>query len=117
MEDASINEIRVSVGFRVDEMIGEGKFGTVYSGKNVHSGKEIAIKMEEKNSRYPQVLFEAQVLKTIKGGKGIPDIFWSGSSGDHECMVIEKLGYNLEQLKEKSLHKKFSLKTALMLAD
>jgi len=27
MLDSAINEIRVSVGFRVDEMIGEGNFG------------------------------------------------------------------------------------------
>lgn len=112
----TIPEVRVSVGYRIDHQIGKGLFGEVYSGKNVHSGELIAIKLESKQSKYPQVLFEAQILKELKECPLIPSPLWSGASGDYNCLVMKKLGDNLETLQEKG-GGMFSLKTVLMLAD
>ena len=47
---------------------------------------------------------------------GIPDIFWFGTEGDFNVMVMELLGPNLEELHSCAKHK-FSLKTVLMIAN
>jgi len=47
---------------------------------------------------------------------GIPKLYWSGTEGDYNIMVMELLGPNLEELFD-TLGRRLSLKTTLMLAD
>ena len=47
---------------------------------------------------------------------GIPHIYWFGTEGDFNVLVMDMLGPNLEDLFYKC-NKRFSLKTVLMIAD
>jgi dolichol kinase len=48
---------------------------------------------------------------------GIPYIYWFGTEGDYNIMVMELLGHSLEDLLGAVTGRKFSLKTSLMIAD
>ena len=102
--------------FRVGPKIGSGSFGEIYAGKNVHTGEEVAIKLEPLKSKHPQLLYESKIYRVLQGGYGIPGVKWFGSEGDYNVLVIDLLGPSLEDLFN-YCGKRFSLKTVLMLAD
>lgn len=126
-------ELRVNRRFRVGPKIGCGSFGEIYLGTNVHTGDEVAIKLEPQRTKHPQLLYEAKVYRDLhNGGKlllfykflpiirrmlaGIPHVHWYGSEGDYNVLVIDLLGPSLEDL-FRFCGNKFSLKTVLMVAD
>lgn len=109
-------ELRVGGKFRLGRKIGSGSFGDIHLGTNLHSGEEVAVKLEGIRSRYPQLLYESKLYKILAGGIGIPHIQWYGVEGDYNVMVIELLGPSLEDLFS-FCNRKFSVKTVLLLAD
>jgi casein kinase I family protein HRR25 len=58
---------------------------------------------------------QSHILSRLQGVKGIPKLYWSGSEGSYNIMVIELLGRDLAYYIKQQ--KKFSLKTVLMVAD
>ena len=56
-------------------------------------------------------MYEQSIIKV-----GIPHIYWFGTEGDFNVLVMDMLGPNLEDLFYKC-NKRFSLKTVLMIAD
>ena len=53
--------------YRVGRKIGSGSFGCIYEGVDPR-GKEVAIKLEPANTRHPQLLYEARIVKLLQGG-------------------------------------------------
>ena len=45
--------------FELKKLIGQGSFGKVYLGVDNQTGKEIAVKTERSNCKYPQTSYEA----------------------------------------------------------
>eukprot|EP00466_Bigelowiella_natans_P000238 jgi/Bigna1/84852/estExt_fgenesh1_pg.C_10212 len=114
MEQSS--EIRVGKSYRLGKKINSGSFGEIYRGLNVVNRQSVAIKLESRKASFPQLVFESKVYKILKGGLGIPKVFWSGKEGDFNVLVMELMGPSLEGLFE-YCDRRFSLKTTLMLAD
>ncbi|GAA5939791.1 hypothetical protein JCM1841_004766 [Sporobolomyces salmonicolor] len=110
--------------YRIGKKIGSGSFGTrsvhsprdIYLGVNIISGEEVAIKLESVKAKHPQLEYEAKVYKTLAGGVGVPFVRWFGVECDYNAMVLDLLGPSLEDLFN-FCNRKFSLKTALLLAD
>jgi serine/threonine protein kinase len=105
----------VSGKYRLLNKLGSGSFGDIYAGINVEDNERIAIKLESVRSRHPQLHYESRVYKAVKGGVGIPNVRWFGVECDYNIMVMDLLGPSLEDLFN-FCHRKFSLKTILMLA-
>ena len=87
-----------------------------YSGTNIATGEEVAIKLECIKTKHPQLHIESRFYKMLQGGVGIPAVKWCGSEGDYNVMVMELLGPSLEDLFN-FCSRRFSLKTVLLLAD
>lgn len=107
-------EIRVGGRYRLGKKIGAGSFGEIYEGADIFDNSEVAIKLEHNSIKYPQLLFEAKLLKSIPG-TGIPQMHWFGIAGEYNAMVMELLGQNLEDLFN-FCTRNFTLKTILLIA-
>ena len=102
--------------YRFGKKIGSGSFGEIYLGTNVSTGEEVAMKLESIKSKHPQLSYEAKIYKLLQGAVGIPYIRWYGQEGSCNVLVMDLLGYSLEDLFNKC-ERRFSVKTVLMLAD
>ena len=106
-------EIRVGGRYRLGKKIGTGSFGEIFEGTDIFDNSSVAIKLEHNTVKYPQLLFEAKLLKSIPG-TGIPTMHWFGIAGEYNAMVMELLGQNLEDLFSYCT-KNFTLKTIIMI--
>jgi len=103
--------------------IGAGCFGEVYKGKDLETGIEVAIKLEELRTSAPQLAFEYDVSKKLiesspsgpPQGFALPCQFFE-NVGRHCAMVMPLLGCSLENMIERC-DGKFGAKTTLMIAE
>eukprot|EP00347_Sterkiella_histriomuscorum_P002748 403366954 len=65
--------------------------------------------------KFPQLLYEAKIMRLLQGNEGIPILFWAGQEGEFNVMVMELLGPSLEDLFS-HCGQKLTLKSTLMLA-
>jgi casein kinase 1 len=96
--------------------LGSGSFGDIYFAVNTQTGEELAVKLESTKTRHPQLMYEAKLLKHLQGVPGIANVHYCDVEGDYNVMVMDLLGPSLEDLFN-ICHRKFSLKTVLMIAD
>ena len=106
-------EIRVGGRYRLGKKIGTGAFGEIFEGTDIFDNSSVAIKLEHNSVKYPQLLFEAKLLKSIPS-TGIPVMHWFVIAGEYNAMVMDLLGQNLEDLYNYCA-KNFTLKTIIMI--
>ncbi|CAF0830988.1 unnamed protein product [Didymodactylos carnosus] len=87
--------------WQINSVIGSGSFGYIYMAIDRMTDEKVALVRESKMYR-------------IVEGPGVPKMYWSGSAGEYNVMVLEMLGPSLEDLFN-YCRKKFSLKTVLLL--
>lgn len=109
-------EFRVGKKYSLGRKIGCGSFGDIYTGTNMTTGEEVAIKLEPNRSKHPQLIRETKIYRTLHGVVGIPGVRWFGTEGDYNVMVMDLMGKSLEELFN-YCGRKFHLKTVLMIAD
>lgn len=107
--------IRVAKQYLIQKKLGAGSFGEVYQGLNTSTNEEVAIKIEEAQSKFPQILSEAKIISSLQG-TGIPKIFWYGTEGKFNIMIQELLGSSLEEVFVK-YERQLSVKSILMISD
>ncbi|EGR26911.1 hypothetical protein IMG5_205360 [Ichthyophthirius multifiliis] len=112
----SIVEVRICGRYKLGQKISIGQYSSIYLARNVQTNVEVAIKIEEQNSKHQLLLKEGNIIQNLQGGTGVPYLNWFGQEGEYNFLVIELLGYNLEDLFN-ICGRKFSLKTVLMIAD
>ena len=65
-------ELRVGGKFKIAKNLGEGSFGKLFSGNNLKTGDEVAIKLEKSDTDTPMLQYEASIYKKLAGSPGIP---------------------------------------------
>ncbi|KAI9273973.1 kinase-like domain-containing protein [Helicostylum pulchrum] len=107
--DLSVNsrDVIIAEQWLVLGRIGEGSFGEVFEVEDIGTGRHYAIKREPLKMRHPQIKHESIIYDAIAGGPGIPQCHWHGQHEGFDCIVIDLLGPNLNQLREAT--KTFSL--------
>ncbi|KAK5993305.1 Casein kinase I isoform delta [Cladobotryum mycophilum] len=111
-----MKDIIINKRYRVDRKIGEGGYGLVYSGVDMKSKQEVAIKLMLLK-RGPTVLQnEFDMCQALAGGIGIPQALWLGQQDNYHVLVCDLLGPSLEDLFN-YCDRRFSLKTILLIVD
>ena len=114
-QKVEVVKIKNQYSFKSTDRLGGGSFGQIYKGINLKTKEEVAIKIESKNIETPQLIHESKILKALNNNDGFPKVYLVTPLDDVLIMVMELLGENLQKLLMNSPHKKFSLKTTLML--
>ena len=100
----------------LNKKIGTGSFGQVYLGFERGTGREIAIKLEHKESTRNMIGHEYIIyMKCLRRGNGFPRILWYGLGGDYRVLVMELMGPNLSNLL-KQCGGTFHLRTVIRIA-
>jgi len=102
--------------YRVQKRLGGGSFGDIYLGEYIPSSEKVAIKFEKHSARCPQLRHEYKVYRELQHCPGFGRVHYFGTHENYNVMVMELLGYSLEDLFNKC-GRTFSLKTVLQLAD
>ncbi|ELK25568.1 Casein kinase I isoform alpha, partial [Myotis davidii] len=102
--------------YKLVRKIGAGSFGDIYLAISVTNGEEVAVKLEPRKARHPQLLYESKLYKILEGGVGIPRMRWYGQAREYNALVTDLLGPSLEDLFN-LCSRRFTIKTVLMLAD
>lgn len=104
-------EIIINGSWKLGKRIGKGSFGAVHMGKNIRTGKSVAIKLEHCESKEKMLEHEHRVYQKIyHENYAIPEVYWFGTSGEYRILVMEAVGLNLETLLGRT--KKFSFTQA-----
>ena len=111
-------EIPIGDSYKLDarKKLGSGAFGDIYLGVNVKLNEEVAIKLEPTHTKHPQLFYESKLYMALQGGIGIPKLYWCGSQGNYNILIMDLLGHSLEDLFN-YCKRKYTLLTTLMLVD
>mmetsp|Transcript_43763 Transcript_43763/g.50617 ORF Transcript_43763/g.50617 Transcript_43763/m.50617 type:complete len:375 (+) Transcript_43763:25-1149(+) len=114
-------ELKINKTFKLTRKLGSGAFGEIFHGINLKTNEEVAVKLENTNTKHPQLFYEAKLYQyllqdTSVVDKGIPHVYYCATEGDYNIMVMDLLGPSLEDLFN-VCNRKLSLKTVLMLAE
>eukprot|EP00917_Polyrhabdina_sp_WS-2016_P016281 GHVP01035266.1.p1 GENE.GHVP01035266.1~~GHVP01035266.1.p1 ORF type:complete len:441 (-),score=42.51 GHVP01035266.1:117-1439(-) len=114
----NLREKKIGGVWQLRRKIGNGSFGEIYLAVNIHTGEQVAAKLETTRSKHPQLLYESRLIQHLVGAEGIPRLFFEGHSEEFNAniMIMQLLGPSLEDLFN-VCGRKFSLKTILLMAD
>lgn len=110
-------DIVIDGKYRLGRYLDKGLFSEIFQGHMIHSGDaRVAIKLELKESQFPQLDFEAKILEKLRCTNGVPISYHFGESSDYKALVMQRLGSNFKTLLDKC-EGRFSLKTVLGIAE
>lgn len=77
--------------------------GTVYLGKDIKKGRDVAVKLEVALEWSSKLEHEYNIYRAISGICGIPKMLWYGMEGQYNALVLSRLGCTLEEMAQLSV--------------
>eukprot|EP00928_Gymnodinium_smaydae_P044185 TRINITY_DN29496_c0_g2_i1.p1 TRINITY_DN29496_c0_g2~~TRINITY_DN29496_c0_g2_i1.p1 ORF type:complete len:330 (+),score=36.63 TRINITY_DN29496_c0_g2_i1:101-1090(+) len=102
--------------YRLRTKLASSSHGFIYKGFDIHTGENVAIKIEPIKNSHLRLVTEAKLCKLLEGSPGIPTVLWYGVEDEYFVAVVDLLGPSLKDLFSYCGYR-FSLSTVLMLAD
>jgi serine/threonine protein kinase len=106
--------VRVGGQYRLRNLLGSGgsgesnsavvshfsdtSLGSVYLGRDIRTGADVAIKIGYPGVRSSRLVHEYQVYTRIAGCAGTCSVLWYGKEDSYEVMVLDYLGKSLDNL-------------------
>ncbi|KAN0121035.1 Protein kinase-like domain containing protein [Russula decolorans] len=90
--------VRVGGRYRVGKLLGARTFGTVYLGRDIKKGRDVAVKLEAAQEWGSKLEHEYHVYRATSGIRGIPKMLWYGVEGRYNVMVLSRLGCTFEEM-------------------
>ena len=102
--------------YRLQQLLGKGTYGAVYSAIDMITNLKVAIKIEFLKKAPSFLQREIIVLEKLQGEEGFTKLYSNGESEDQRYIVIEQLGENIYEV-FKYLNKQLSLKEVIFLGE
>jgi len=74
------------------------RIGSVYSGKDIKTERDVALKFEVIQDPSSKLTHEYSVYWHISGLHGIPKVYWHGKEGPYCVLVLDCLGSSFEAI-------------------
>lgn len=107
--------------YSVQELLGEGCFGAVHKGKDVITGRIVAIKFEDQDCGAPGSLSQEQKLLSCicqpSCPQGFVEVFYFGREGSSICMVMDYLGKSLLDIVDDSGQGRLDVPSTVLVAE
>jgi serine/threonine protein kinase len=89
--------------------------GEIYLAYDLLSERYLAVKMEPIHRSHQTLEHEFDIYRKLRGGIGIPHVYWFGIESGFNAMAMDLLGHSLEDLFFQN-HFQFSTGTVVLLA-
>ncbi|KAL0960714.1 hypothetical protein HGRIS_005740 [Hohenbuehelia grisea] len=107
---------RVLANWYLSECLGSGYSGSIYRAQHVHSGRVVALKVQNVDHECPTNRYERRFYPALQGGEGMPLLYAAGVEGDWDYLAIELLGPSLDSLLRKSGQDAMDLRSVCCIA-
>jgi len=84
--------------FRIDSKVRMGSFSDIFSGTDIYSHAQVAVKVDSAQSESSLVMYESRVCKCLSGGVGIPKMHWYGAGEPYNILVTDLQGPTIQDL-------------------
>ena len=101
--------------YKITTELGKGSFGEIHKCIEKGTKNVYAVKLENVDAKYPQLANEYKIYKKMEFEDHIPNVYYYGTEGDKNVMVMDLLGPSISDLFKKG-SRRLSHKTVLMLA-
>ena len=93
----SSTKVLINNKYTLDKLLGSGKFGEIYLGKDIKINKDVAVKLESKANTYITLKNEANILKYLYDNRcsHVPLLHWFGNYNNKFAIVICKYDCSL----------------------
>ena len=90
-------KVLINNKYTLEKLLGSGKFGEIYLGKDIKINKDVAVKLESKANTYITLKNEANILKYLYDNRcsHVPLLHWFGNYNNKFAIVICKYDCSL----------------------